>query len=85
LTPHISRSTTSIQVDADHRKTGRKISDLRARKMRTEHTTLKETTTTLEADIQPEAEAGAETKIDLHIAYFMRERQTIGQGIVPSS
>jgi hypothetical protein len=37
--------------------------------------TLKETTTTLEAAIEAEAEAGAETKIDLRIAYFMRERE----------
>jgi hypothetical protein len=46
---------------------------------------LKETTTTPEVVIQAEGEAGAKTKIDIYTAYCMREIQTIGQAIVPSS
>jgi hypothetical protein len=60
-------------MDADHQKIRRKISDLRDRKTRVEHTTLEEITTTPEVVIQIEAEAGAETKIDLCIICFMRE------------
>jgi hypothetical protein len=66
-------------MDADHRKAGRKILDLRSRKARTEHMIPKETTTTPEAAIQVEVVAGVETRIDIYIACFMRETQTIRQ------
>jgi hypothetical protein len=85
LMPHTSRSTTSIQMDADHRKTGRKILDLQSRKARTEHMIPKETTTTPEAAIQVEVMAGVEAKIDIYLACFMRATQTIRQQIAPSS
>jgi hypothetical protein len=81
LTPHTSRSTTSIQMDADHTKTRRKILDLRGQKARTKHMTPRETITTPKAAIQAEATAGAETKIDLYIVSFTRETQTIREGI----
>jgi hypothetical protein len=47
--------------------------------------TLRETIMTPEVTIQAEAVAEAETKIDLCIAYFMRETPNIRQGIVASS
>jgi hypothetical protein len=56
---------------------GRKIVDLSGWKARAEHTTLEEITTTQDAVIQIEAEAGTETKTDLCIVYFTREIHTI--------
>jgi hypothetical protein len=72
-------------MDADHRKTRRKISYLRDQKERTEHLSLRETITTPEVTIQAEVVVGAKTKIDLCVAWFTRETQTMTQGIVPSS
>jgi hypothetical protein len=71
-------------MDADHRKIGRKISDLHGRKVRAEHTTPEEITTTQEAVIEIEAEGGTETKTDICIVCFMREIQTIKQETAPS-
>jgi hypothetical protein len=53
-----TKSTALTQMDVDHQKTRREILDLRGQKARIEHTTPKETITTLEAAIQAEGEAG---------------------------
>jgi hypothetical protein len=68
LTLHTNKSIALIQMDVDHRKIGRKISDLRGSKARAERTTPEEITTIQEVVIQIEAEAETETKIDLCIA-----------------
>jgi hypothetical protein len=84
LTLHTSKSIALIQMDVGHQKIGRKILYLHGWKARPEHTTPEEISITQEVVIQIEAEAGAETQIDLCIICFTREIQTIRQGTAPS-
>jgi hypothetical protein len=72
LTHHTNKFTTSPQMDADHRKIGRKISDFCSKKARIEHMNLGEIITKLEGATQVEAALGAELKTDLSIACFMK-------------
>jgi hypothetical protein len=70
-------------MDADLWRSGRKISDLHSKKVKTESTTLEEIISKPEVATPAEVEAGAEIKKSLFIACSMRETQIIGQGIVP--
>jgi hypothetical protein len=72
-----NRSIALTRMDVDHLKTERKISDLRAYKVKAEHIPPEEIITQEEV-IQIEAKAGGDIKIDLRIACSMSETQTIG-------
>jgi hypothetical protein len=85
LTHLTNKFTISIWMGVDHRKIGRKFSDLRDQKSRTWHMILAKIASKPEVINQVEAEAGADFRTDLFIACSMRETLIIKQGIVPFS
>jgi hypothetical protein len=74
---HTSKFIASTQTDADLQRIGRKISDLRARKVITEYTTLEEITSKPEVATPTKIEAGVEVKKGLSIACSTRKTSTI--------
>jgi hypothetical protein len=85
LTHLIDKFTALTRMGADHRKIGRKISDLRDHKARIRHMTLERITTKPEVVIQIKAVVGAKFKTNLSTACSMKETLTIRQETVPSS
>jgi hypothetical protein len=77
--------TASTRMDVDHRKIGRKISNLRGQKARIGRMILEKIATKLEAGTQIEAVVGAEFKTNLFTVCSTKETLTIGQATVPSS
>jgi hypothetical protein len=75
-TPHTNRSTTSIQMDADLQKTGRKIMGPRNWKAGAGPLIPKEITTIPEVATRAGSEAEARFKTDLSIACTTRETHT---------
>jgi hypothetical protein len=76
---------SSSWLDVDHWKIGRKISDLRDKKVSIGCMIPRENINKPGAATQAEAAVGAELKTNLCIACFTKETLTIEQGIVPSS
>jgi hypothetical protein len=85
LMQHTSKFIALTQTDVDLWRIGRKISDLRGRKARTECMTLGEIISKPDVATPTETRVGAEVKKNLFIACSMKETPTIGQGIVPFS
>jgi hypothetical protein len=85
LMPPTNKSIASTQMDVDHQKIGRKISDLHGQKATTECMITREIITNLGVSTQAEAEAKAKAKTNLSIASSTKEILTIGQGTILSS
>jgi hypothetical protein len=85
LTHLTDKFIVSIWMGADHRKIGRKISDLRDQKVRTGHMILEKIAPKPEVVTQVEAKARANFRTNLFIACSTREALIIGQGTVPFS
>jgi hypothetical protein len=85
LTHLIDKFTVLTRMGVDHRKIGRKISDLSSRKLRVGHMILEKIATKPEVATQIEAAVGAEVKTSLSIACSTKETLIIRQETVPSS